>query len=138
MMQRWLTRFGEETDYFALGRYRPSLDLRQFLVEALHPELVQVYLGQFPAELSSLRRIDIPISSTNRRLIVRCVSECQDSTPGHYSSPRPIKRLCVAFAEYRKSGSSLSVRTAETMRTRRKRKRYCYEHVKHKTRHSAN
>src|SRR5260370_7534546 len=108
MMQRWLTRFGEETDYFALGRYRPSLDLRQFLVEALHPELVQVYLGQFPAELSSLRRIDIPISSTNRRLIVRWVSECEDSTPGHYRSPPPINRLRAPFTTHPNPRTTLS------------------------------
>src|ERR1035438_8247041 len=83
MMQCWLTSFGEETDYFTIGRYCTDLDLRQFLVETLHPEFVQIYLCQFAPELSALRRIDIPIPCTDRRLIVQRVGEGENSTPRH-------------------------------------------------------
>ena len=40
IIDRWLTSFGEKTDYLTIGRYRPGLNLRQFTVKTLHPELV--------------------------------------------------------------------------------------------------
>src|SRR5271155_5740261 len=98
MMQRWLTSFGEETDYFTIGRYCPNLDLRQFLVETLHPEFVQIYLCQFAPELSALRRIDIPIPCTDRRLIVQRVGEGENSTPRHVRSPMLMGWRCFAGA----------------------------------------
>ncbi len=86
MMDRRLASFGEKTNYFTIGRYGPSLNLRQFTLKTLHPELVHGYLCQCGAELSSLRGIDLPVPTTDRRLIVQWIVEGEDSTPRHFSN----------------------------------------------------
>ena len=78
IIDRWLTSFGEKTDYLTIGRYRPGLNLRQFTVKTLHPELVHGYLCQFGSEFPSLRGIDLPVRTTDRHLIVQWIVEGED------------------------------------------------------------
>src|ERR1700758_4743961 len=87
MMDRRLTNFGEKTDHLTIGYYSPGLDLRQFLMKALHPGLVEGYLRQFGAELPFLRGIDLPVASADCLLVAQWIVEGEDSAPRHFPIP---------------------------------------------------
>jgi hypothetical protein len=116
MMDRWLTNFGEKTDHFAIGYYRPDLDLRP-MMKTLHPELVERYLRQFSAELSFLRGIDLPVPSADGCLLLQRIVEGEDSAPRHFPIP------CLAGAPRTGENVRLSSRT-KSARTMQKRRQY--------------
>ena len=79
-------------------------------MKALHPELVQRYLRQFGAELSSLRGIDPPVPSADRRLIVQRIVEGEDSAPRYF----PIScGACTAGENVYLSSGTKSARTMQ-------------------------
>jgi hypothetical protein len=56
---------GEEADHPAAGPDPAGIDLRQLLIESLHPELMQVDLRQFSAEFAARGGIKLDIGGSN-------------------------------------------------------------------------
>jgi hypothetical protein len=78
---------GEEANYSATSLHCPSDNLRQILMEALHPKLVHADLRQFGAKFPSRRGKKLQICSSNGRLIRKWIGKVENFAPRHFHTP---------------------------------------------------
>ena len=83
VLECWLVLFGEEANHFATGPDSHRVDLRQLLMETLHPELVQTDLRYFRVKLPPRGGINLYLSSLNGHLTTIRVVKLENSTPWH-------------------------------------------------------
>src|SRR5436305_1264349 len=83
VVQRGLTRLGEEGDCFPTRFDGERRNLREMLMEALHPEPAETDLRYLSLERACCGRIYFDIGGLDSRLAYKGISKTQDSGPRH-------------------------------------------------------
>jgi len=108
VLDRWLFS-GEKAYDSATGFNFAGVDLRQFFVEALHPELIQVDLRQLGAEFSSRRGKKLNICGPNSCLIGKWICKAENFAPGHSCSPGLPEAEKIALSRRRRNCNERSI-----------------------------